>query len=323
MTAPTHLGRYVLVAPSDRRRHLAHTPRNPSDLVVLERAALDVSTDLPRAERVLAESRRLTSLVAPALLPLREVFLARSGAATLLCLAHKYAPGFLLSDLLLAARRRDEPVPTAVASAVASALLQGVEDLHTMDAMTHLRLTPGHALIGRDGLRLLCPHDGLPSWSSAWHTDEQRSSFRYLAPEQARGEPPSVRTDVFQTAGILWELLAGRLRVEAPDLLGLLGRIQFQAPASLRPARADVTEALDGLVKRALARRPQERPASAREFRTALALVEPPASWLEVRSWASGLGAEPFPGPEVFLIEEGTTEPEPPSSRPEQRTYRG
>jgi serine/threonine protein kinase len=291
---------------------------------VLERAIPDTSADPARAERLLAEARPLLACAAPGLLRLLDAFLARSGPATGLFLVHAYTPGALLSALLSAARRRAEPVPVAVAVALLSELLLIVDDFHMLDRRHHLQLTPSHVLLGPAGLRLLCPRPSLLAWPGASGSEQHRGAFRYLAPEQTRGEPGSARTDVFQAAGLGWETLAGRPRVDAPDLLGLLGQIQFQRPGSLRPLRDDIPEDLDTLLRAALARHPRDRPGSARELRGLLLERARPAPWAVVLDWCHALGAEPFPGPEVFELHEGPHDDAPDSSSPPAHpTYRG
>jgi Protein kinase domain len=77
-----------------------------------------------------------------------------------------------------------------------------------------------------------------------------------MAPETAAGGPPDVRTDVWATGALLYELLVGR----APEA----------GDASPRNHRSDVTRKLDDVVRRALAPEPDDRFATAVEFGAAL-----------------------------------------------------
>ena len=77
-----------------------------------------------------------------------------------------------------------------------------------------------------------------------------------MAPETAAGEPPDVRTDVWATGALLYELLIGR----APEA----------GDASPRNHRSDVTRKLDDVVRRALSPEPDDRFATALEFGAAL-----------------------------------------------------
>ena len=93
---------------------------------------------------------------------------------------------------------------------------------------------------------------------------------KYLAPEQIEGKAISPRTDVYALGAVLYEALCGRPPFqEDSDLATALARVR-QAPLSPRQIRADVPRALDAALMRALAREPQDRFASAAQFRAAL-----------------------------------------------------
>jgi len=92
---------------------------------------------------------------------------------------------------------------------------------------------------------------------------------RYMSPEQSTGKPLDARSDLYSLALILFELLAGHLPFEAPTPVALAIRKLTQEPPAVRelnPA-AKIPMALEAFLKRALSRNPQDRPASAAEFR--------------------------------------------------------
>jgi serine/threonine-protein kinase len=97
----------------------------------------------------------------------------------------------------------------------------------------------------------------------------------YMAPEQTMGEPVDARTDVYAAGVVLFECLTGRKPFVA-DGLGELIRLQREAPVpALRtvvPGRR-CSDQLEAVVRRALAKRPQERFQSARAFGEALDAV--------------------------------------------------
>jgi TolB protein len=83
-----------------------------------------------------------------------------------------------------------------------------------------------------------------------------QGTIDYCSPEQRHGLPMDSRSDVFSLACVAYELLTGRLP----------GRVS--SPAS-RYTRS-LPRAVDKVLCRALARHPEERPASVQEFRQAL-----------------------------------------------------
>jgi len=96
---------------------------------------------------------------------------------------------------------------------------------------------------------------------------------RYMAPELWRGEPASVRSDLYSLGAMLYELLTG----SAPypqDHLDELRRAILDGSLPSVPERApDVQPALGQLVMRCLARDPRDRPASAASVAHELAAI--------------------------------------------------
>ncbi len=95
---------------------------------------------------------------------------------------------------------------------------------------------------------------------------------RYMSPEQTTGKPLDARSDLYSLALILFELLAGHLPFEAPTPVAMAVRKLTQEPPAVRelnPA-AKIPMEMEAFLKRALSRNPEDRPASAAEFRTSM-----------------------------------------------------
>ena len=77
----------------------------------------------------------------------------------------------------------------------------------------------------------------------------------YMSPEQARGDRVDARTDVYSLAVTVYEMLAGRIPFESDSTLSLLHSQIYDAP----PPIEGISQALQEVMKRALAKDPDER----------------------------------------------------------------
>jgi serine/threonine protein kinase/Flp pilus assembly protein TadD len=93
-------------------------------------------------------------------------------------------------------------------------------------------------------------------------------TIEYMAPEQARGEHVDQRVDIYAFGLILYDMLAGRRRIDhAPSAIYELQKRMGQTPPSVRSILPQVPEALDKLVTRCI------EPDAAKRYQTASELV--------------------------------------------------
>jgi serine/threonine protein kinase len=88
----------------------------------------------------------------------------------------------------------------------------------------------------------------------------------YMSPEQIRGKSLDVRTDVYSFGCTMHELLAGKAPYTGISANDLLTKHLRAAPPSLITADKNVTEEFSDLVRRCLAKTPEDRPESVTAF---------------------------------------------------------
>jgi eukaryotic-like serine/threonine-protein kinase len=98
----------------------------------------------------------------------------------------------------------------------------------------------------------------------------------YMSPEQATGQEVDARSDLYSCGVMLYEMLAGRKPFDCEDVVRLMAMQVTSAPPPLSTVApdAEIPEAVQAVVMRALEKNRERRFASAREFREALETAE-------------------------------------------------
>jgi TolB-like protein/Flp pilus assembly protein TadD len=115
-----------------------------------------------------------------------------------------------------------------------------------------------------------------------------------MAPEQVRGMIADARSDVFSLGAVLYELVAGQRAFKGTSSVETMSSILRDDPPPIESAGAPAPPAVERLVRRCLAKQPEDRFQSARDLEIALAdaladLSVPPAGRSVVTSAPSGL----------------------------------
>ena len=101
----------------------------------------------------------------------------------------------------------------------------------------------------------------------------------YMSPEQCKGMKVDARSDLFSTGVVLYELLVGRKPFGGENTHAIMHSVLSAEPA--RPSSHDKTvpKEFDDIIRKALAKKVEDRYQTAEEFRTALQkVIAPPQS---------------------------------------------
>lgn len=96
----------------------------------------------------------------------------------------------------------------------------------------------------------------------------------YMSPEQARGEPVDARSDLFSLGSMLYEVCTGSLPFKGGSILEILEQLGTNNPEPVYQLNSAIPQALADLVTQLLAKKPEDRPPSAKDVVKQLRVIE-------------------------------------------------
>ena len=158
------------------------------------------------------------------------------------------------------------------------AICEGLDAAHAA-GVVHRDLKPDNVLLARN--RVVITDFGVARAQEAGAVAKTAIPIgtpAYMAPEQLEASPAiDARADVYALGAMTFELLTGRLPFEADSVFAVAAMRLTQPPPDPRTHRPDIPETLALLVMRCMARKPEERPTSARDVAARLASMTMPA----------------------------------------------
>ncbi len=173
----------------------------------------------------------------------------------------------LLEGEALSERLLKGPLCIADALPIEFGILAALSALHAR-GIVHRDLKPSNVFLTLHSVKLLDfglarpqPEPSLDTETSLTHSGTVLGTPSYMAPEQVTSGVVDSRCDLFAAGAILFELLAGRRAFGGRTVVDILHATLHEQPPALTGTPA--VTAVDRVIRRALAKRPEDRTPSA------------------------------------------------------------
>jgi len=238
------------------------------DTLLRKQVALkEINVQAGDMERFLEEARLLDRLRHPNIVQVHSV----DKVDGKVLIAMEYVPGVNLQELL----RQQGKLPVSQALDIAIQVLDALDYAHQNHTI-HRDIKPGNILIRKDGVVKLVDF-GLATILGTGSYAGGAGTYVYMAPEDFEEEEHSdYRSDLWAVGVTLYEMVTGRRPFNAANPKNPFSwqeAVQRQQPSPLQESVPDVPAALQTVIDRALAKRKEDRYATASEFADALRKV--------------------------------------------------
>ena len=201
-----------------------------------------------------------------------------------ICTLYDVGPNYLVMEYIDGTPVRG-PLPVDQALKLAAQIADALDAAHRK-GIIHRDLKPTNILLTKADVKLLdfglARHDSAFKAAGADETVTRAltregtiaGTLQYMAPEQLQGKDADFRSDIFSFGCVSLELLAGHRAFDATDPASVIASILKEEPPPMNALARPTLPAVDRLVRKCLAKDPDDRWQSARDLRDELRWIE-------------------------------------------------
>ncbi|HEU0037241.1 MAG TPA: serine/threonine-protein kinase [Kofleriaceae bacterium] len=180
-----------------------------------------------------------------------------------LFIAMEYVDGMDLAAMLRKFKEEKRLLPLPAAFHIAIEIIRALDFAHGHNVV-HRDVSPSNVLVSRAGEVKLAdfgiavaarPHRG-----GGPGPRKVMGKWRYMSPEQARGDTLDTRSDLFSAASVIYELFTGEKLFPGEEAEEIIKNIHEMPIPKLSAVRPGLPSRLDDVLGQALARKPIDRP---------------------------------------------------------------
>jgi predicted Ser/Thr protein kinase len=190
-----------------------------------------------------------------------------------ICQIYDVGPNYLVMELV-EGRPLKGPLPLAQSMEYSGQILDALDAAHRK-GVVHRDLKPANIMVTKQGIKLL--DFGLAKQTAPIaNGDTTRTqaltgaatilgTLQYMSPEQVEGKPADTRSDLFSFGCLLYEMLTAKRAFEGESAASVIAAILEREPAPL-----EISPPMDRVVKRCMAKDPDQRFQTAIDLKAAL-----------------------------------------------------
>src|SRR5579863_5218786 len=190
-----------------------------------------------------------------------------------ICTLFDVGPNYLVMEYVEGAPLKG-PLPVDEALRLAAQIADALDAAHRK-GIVHRDLKPANVMVTKSGVKLL--DFGLAKIQTPTDTEETITkaltnegtilgTMQYMSPEQLQGKEADARSDIFAFGLVLYEMLTGKRAFQATSQASLIGAILHTEPPPLSTLVPAPPPALERLVRKCIAKDPDNRWQSARDI---------------------------------------------------------
>jgi Tol biopolymer transport system component len=278
LAAGTKLGPYEIQSPLGAggmgEVYRARDTRLERDVAVKVLSA-KLSSDPASRQRLEREAKAVSKLSHPHICTLHDI-------------GHQDGVDFLVMELVegetLDHRLTKGPLPPEQTFRIAAQVADALAKAHKL-GIVHRDLKPANVMLTKAGAKLLdfglAKEFGLaplPDALTAMTAEQSKltaegtivGTFQYMAPEQLEGKEADARTDLFALGELIYEMATGQPAFTGKSRASLIAAILSSDPQPMKSLQPMTPLALERIVKKCLAKDPDERWQSASDLTSEL-----------------------------------------------------
>jgi len=192
----------------------------------------------------------------------------------------QFVSGTSVKDML-----RPGPLPIQQSVDIGVQVAKALDYAHSR-GIVHRDIKPQNLLVMEDGSAKVVDFGIAVSQGDepAQENGTVLGTVHYVAPEQARGEPPSPASDIYALGVVLYEMLTGRVPFDGTTPVEIATKHVSSEPMPPSRLNPSIPLALERAILHAMEKDPSRRPATAGEFARELAsyndILDQPTSYV-------------------------------------------